>query len=97
MVQFPAASPIPGVLLRHVPSSQIDNLTIVKVMDAEYPSDYTGGFIIINKEIPEETVAEYLSAIITTAAPHSAIKPAQFPRQLRAASDLAPLPGRLEQ
>lgn len=36
-----------------IPSSQIDNLTIVKTPAAEYPSDYTGGFIIIDtKEIP---------------------------------------------
>lgn len=36
-----------------IPSSQIDNLTIVKAPAAQYPADYTGGFIIINtKEIP---------------------------------------------
>ena len=36
-----------------IPSSQIDNLTIVKTPTAEYPADYTGGFILINtKEIP---------------------------------------------
>ena len=36
-----------------IPSSQIDNLTIVKVPDAEYPADYTGGFILVStKEIP---------------------------------------------
>lgn len=36
-----------------IPSNQIDNLTIVKTPAAEYPSDYTGGFILINtKEIP---------------------------------------------
>lgn len=36
-----------------IPSQQIDNLTIVKTPSAEYPADYTGGFIIINtKEIP---------------------------------------------
>lgn len=38
-----------------IPSSQIDNLTIVKTPTAEYPADYTGGFILINtKEIPTE-------------------------------------------
>ncbi len=38
-----------------IPSSQIDNLTIVKTPSAPYPADYTGGFIIINtKEIPTQ-------------------------------------------
>ena len=38
-----------------IPSSQIDNLTIVKSPSAEYPADYSGGFIIVNtKEIPDE-------------------------------------------
>ena len=38
-----------------IPSSQIDNLTIVKSPSAEYPADYSGGFIIVNtKEIPTE-------------------------------------------
>ena len=38
-----------------IPSSQIDNLTIVKSLTAEYPADYSGGFIIVNtKEIPAE-------------------------------------------
>ncbi|MGI6222127.1 MAG: TonB-dependent receptor domain-containing protein [Prevotella sp.] len=38
-----------------IPSSQIDNLTIVKTPAAEYPADYSGGFIIINtKGIPQE-------------------------------------------
>ena len=37
-----------------IPSSQIDNLTIVKSPTAEYPADYSGGFIIVNtKEILE--------------------------------------------
>lgn len=36
-----------------IPSSQIDNLMIAKSPTAEYPADYTGGFIMINtKEIP---------------------------------------------
>lgn len=38
-----------------IPSSQIDNLTIVKSPSAEYPADYSGGFIMINtKSIPTE-------------------------------------------
>ncbi|WP_051617524.1 TonB-dependent receptor [Prevotella sp. HUN102] len=38
-----------------IPSSQIDNLTIVKMPSPEYPADYSGGFIIVNtKEIPSE-------------------------------------------
>ena len=38
-----------------IPSSQIDNLTIVKSPSAEYPADYSGGFICVNtKEIPTE-------------------------------------------
>ena len=38
-----------------IPSSQIDNLTIVNSPTAEYPADYSGGFIIVNtKEIPAE-------------------------------------------
>ncbi len=36
-----------------IPSNQIDNLTIVKAPAAEYPADYSGGFIMIDtKEIP---------------------------------------------
>ena len=36
-----------------IPSGQIDNLTVVKTPAAEYPADYTGGFILVNtKEIP---------------------------------------------
>ena len=36
-----------------IPSSQIESLTIVKSPSAEYPADYTGGFIIVNtQEIP---------------------------------------------
>jgi hypothetical protein len=38
-----------------IPSSQIDNLTIVKTPSAEYPADYSGGFIMVNtKSIPTE-------------------------------------------
>ena len=36
-----------------IPSSQIDNLSVVKTLSAEYPADYSGGFILIEtKEIP---------------------------------------------
>lgn len=36
-----------------IPGGQIENLTIVKSPSAEYPSDYTGGFVLIStKEIP---------------------------------------------
>lgn len=36
-----------------LPSSQIDKLTIIKTPSAEYPADYSGGFIIVDtKEIP---------------------------------------------
>ncbi len=36
-----------------IPSSQLDNLMIIKTPTAEYPADYTGGFILVNtKEIP---------------------------------------------
>ena len=38
-----------------IPSSQIDNLTIVKSPSAEYPADYSGGFILVGtKEIPSQ-------------------------------------------
>ena len=38
-----------------IPSSQIDNLTIIKSPTAEYPADYSGGFINIStKDIPLE-------------------------------------------
>lgn len=36
-----------------IPSGQIDNITIVKTASAEYPADYSGGFVIVNtKDIP---------------------------------------------
>lgn len=36
-----------------LPAGQVENLTIVKTPAAEYPADYTGGFILIQtKEIP---------------------------------------------
>lgn len=42
-----------------IPSSQIDNMQIVKTPSPEYPADYTGGFVIINtKDIPAENNAE---------------------------------------
>ncbi len=38
-----------------VPSSQIDNLTIVKSPSPQYPADYSGGFIVVNtKEVPSK-------------------------------------------
>src|SRR3712207_2349161 len=38
-----------------IPSSQIDNLEIVKTQAPEYPADYSGGFILVNtKDIPSE-------------------------------------------
>lgn len=38
-----------------IPSNQIDNLVIVKSPSAEYPADFSGGFIQINtKDIPTE-------------------------------------------
>lgn len=42
-----------------IPSSQIDNMQIVKTQSPEYPADYTGGFITITtKDIPAENTAE---------------------------------------
>lgn len=42
-----------------IPSSQIDNMQIVKTPSPEYPADYTGGFITITtKDIPGENTAE---------------------------------------
>ncbi len=42
-----------------IPSSQIDRLTVVKAPAAEYPADYSGGFIIVDtKEIPSENAFE---------------------------------------
>lgn len=42
-----------------IPSGQIDNLSIVKAPLAEYPADYSGGFILIDtKEIPSRNTAE---------------------------------------
>ena len=37
-----------------IPSSQLDNLQIVKSPAPEYPADFTGGFILVNtKDIPD--------------------------------------------
>lgn len=42
-----------------IPSSQIDNMQIIKTPAPEYPADYSGGFIIINtKDIPSQNSAE---------------------------------------
>lgn len=44
-----------------IPSRQIDNLTIVKTPSAEYPADYTGGFIMINtREIPPANTLAFM-------------------------------------
>ena len=38
-----------------IPSSQLDNMVIVKSPAPEYPADFTGGFILINtKDMPSE-------------------------------------------
>ncbi len=38
-----------------IPSSQLDNMVIVKSPAPEYPSDFTGGFILINtKDMPSD-------------------------------------------
>jgi len=43
-----------------IPSSQIDNLIIVKSPAPEYPSDFSGGFIMINtKEIPSRNRTDF--------------------------------------
>ena len=42
-----------------IPSAQIDNMQIIKTPAAEFPADYSGGFITINtKDIPTENIAE---------------------------------------
>lgn len=44
-----------------IPSSQIDNMQIVKTPSPEYPADYSGGFIIINtKDIPASNTADIM-------------------------------------
>ena len=47
-----------------IPSSQIDNLTIVKSPTAEYPADYSGGFIIVNtKEVAHHVEAVAVAVV----------------------------------
>lgn len=42
-----------------IPSSQIDNMQVIKTPSPEYPADYTGGFVIIQtKDIPTQNTAE---------------------------------------
>lgn len=42
-----------------IPSSQIDNMQIIKSPAPEYPADYTGGFVTITtRDIPAENTAE---------------------------------------
>lgn len=44
-----------------IPSSQLDNMQIVKTPSPEYPADYSGGFVIINtKDIPSENTASIM-------------------------------------
>lgn len=44
-----------------IPSSQIDNMQIVKTPSPEYPAEYSGGFITINtKDIPSENTADIM-------------------------------------
>lgn len=38
-----------------LPSSQLDNMVIIKSPTPEYPADFTGGFILVNtKQLPED-------------------------------------------
>ena len=38
-----------------IPSSQISNMKVLKSASADYPADYTGGFIIVNtKDVPQK-------------------------------------------
>ncbi|MDR2885936.1 MAG: TonB-dependent receptor [Rikenellaceae bacterium] len=37
-----------------IPSSQIDNIVVVKTPTAEYPADYTGGFVMIQTKAASE-------------------------------------------
>lgn len=44
-----------------IPSSQLDNLEIIKTPSPEYPADYSGGFIsITTKDIPASNSAEIM-------------------------------------
>lgn len=41
-----------------IPSSQVDNMQIIKSPAPQYPADFTGGFILIDtKEVPHENAA----------------------------------------
>lgn len=41
-----------------IPSSQVDNMQIIKSPSPQYPADFTGGFILIDtKEVPNENSA----------------------------------------
>ena len=38
-----------------IPSSQLDNIVVVKSASPEYPADFTGGFILVNtKDVPNQ-------------------------------------------
>ena len=52
-----------------IPSSQLDNMIIVKSPAPEYPSDFTGGFVLINtKDVPDVNSAKIsLSANVNDA------------------------------
>lgn len=40
-----------------IPSSQLDNMVVVKSPSPQYPSDFSGGFILINtKDVPNENM-----------------------------------------
>lgn len=42
-----------------IPSSQIDNIQIVKTPSPEFPADYTGGFVnLVTKDIPLQNMTE---------------------------------------
>ena len=41
-----------------IPSSQIDNLMVVKSQSPEFPADFSGGFVMVNtKDVPEKNSA----------------------------------------
>lgn len=43
-----------------IPSSQLDNIVVVKSASPEYPADFTGGFILVNtKDVPNRNTLEY--------------------------------------
>lgn len=47
-----------------IPSDQLDNMTIVKSPAPEYPSDFSGGFILINtKDIPTSNHTEFRASV----------------------------------